>query len=155
MTPPARIRPFTPADLPGCLALFDSNCPPFFDPSERADYEQFLRDPDDHGDYFVLEREGELLACGGVWLKADEPQAAGLSWGMVRRDRHGAGLGGQLPTFRLGWIRKRWPGVNTVRINTGQRTEGYFTRHGFVVTGRTPDGFAPGLDDVAMALRLG
>ena len=155
------VRPFTAADIPACLALFDSNCPPFFDVSERAVYEAFLGDPLDHGAYFVLEDGGEVVACGGVWrggthsVPASVPEdVAGLSWGMVRGDLHGRGLGGQLVAYRLGYIRQHFAGVREVQIDTSQHTEGYYARYGFRVVGRKESGFAPGLDEIRMALTL-
>ena len=36
------IRSFLAADNGSCLALFDQNCPEYFDPGERADYAAFL-----------------------------------------------------------------------------------------------------------------
>ncbi len=135
--------------------MFDSNCPAYFAPSERADYEAFLSDPADHGTYFVLEQGGEVVACGGVWQGGNLPEdIGGLSWGMVRGDLHGQGIGTALVTLRLAWIRERWPSVREVQIETSQRTEGYYARQGFRVLGRTPDGFAPGLDEIKMVLKL-
>jgi GNAT superfamily N-acetyltransferase len=145
------IRPFLGTDLKACLRLFESNCPPFFDPSERADFEQFLTDPADRGTYFVLELGGEALACGGVFV---EPGGVGgLSWGMVRQDRQRQGLGTVLTDFRLEHLRCV-PGVREVRIDTSQHTEAYYARHGFLVTSRREDGFAPGLHEIKMSLHL-
>ena len=144
-------RPYTPADRESCLALFDSYCPPFFGASERADFEEFLSDPADHGEYLVLEQGGEVLACGGVWL--DGNGTGGLSWGMVRRDRHGQGLGTRLTVHRLDLLRQR-PGVRCVRLDTSQHSEGFYARHGFVATRRTADGFAAGFTEVKMVLEL-
>jgi ribosomal protein S18 acetylase RimI-like enzyme len=148
---PAHIRPYTEADLNACLALFDSNSPPYFDATERADYEQFLRDPADRGEYYVLEQGAEVVACGGVWVK--DGGEGGLSWGMVRGDLHGQGLGDQLTTYRLDQLRAK-PEVQEIRIETSQLTERYYARHGFVAVQRRPDGFAPGLDEVKMVLKL-
>ena len=39
-----QFRAYQPADREACLALFDENCPAFFAPNEREDYEAFLRD---------------------------------------------------------------------------------------------------------------
>ncbi|WP_407539618.1 GNAT family N-acetyltransferase [Deinococcus radiomollis] len=145
------IRPYTPTDLNACLALFDSNRPPYFHPSERADYEAFLSDPADRGEYFVMERGTEVLAYGGIW--AGTEGVGGLSWGMVRGDSHGQGLGTQLTVDRLDRLRRR-PELRGVRLDTSQHTEVFYARHGFVVVGRTPGGFAPGLDEVKMLLDL-
>ena len=149
------IRPYLESDLAACLSLFGSNCPPYFDPSERADYAQFLSDPDDRGSYFVLELGGEVLACGGIFVKPDG--VGGLSWGMVRQDRHRQGLGTRLTDFRLEQLRRLpgvRPGVREVQIDTSQHTEAYYARHGFVVTSRREDGFAPGLHEIKMSLHL-
>jgi predicted N-acetyltransferase YhbS len=152
---PAHIRPYTEADLNACLALFDSNSPPYFDAAERADYEQFLRDPADRGEYYVLEQGAEVVACGGVWVKdgGEGGQSwGGLSWGMVRGNLHGQGLGSQLTTYRLDQLRAK-PEVQEIRIETSQLTEGYYAQFGFVTVQRRPDGFAPGLDEVKMVLK--
>jgi hypothetical protein len=37
-----RFRPFEARDRAGCLALFEANCPVYFAPNEREDYEAFL-----------------------------------------------------------------------------------------------------------------
>lgn len=145
------IRPYLESDLAACLSLFASNCPPYFDLTERADYAQFLRDLDDRGSYFVLELGGEVLACGGVFVRPDG--VGGLSWGMVRQDRHRQGLGTRLTDFRLERLRPL-PGVREVQIDTSQHTEGHYARHGFVVTSRREDGFAPGLHEIRMSLHL-
>jgi predicted GNAT family N-acyltransferase len=153
MTP--SLRPYTLADRAACLAVFDSNTPHAFAASERADYAQFLQDPGDHGIYRVLLLEDVVVGCGGIWLdeQASPPQA-GLSWGMVRHDLHGQGLGYWLLQSRLRLIRQHYLDVQVVRIDTSQHTEPYFRRQGFVTTGRRPDGFAPGLDEIRMVLRL-
>ncbi len=145
------VRAYTPADLGACLDLFGGNCPPFFDPSERAGYRQFLEDPQLRGEYFVLLRGDEVVACGGVWVNAEGE--AGLTWGMVRADLHRQGLGTRLTTFRLAHLRAR-PDVRLIRLETSQHTVAFYARHGFEVTERRPDGFAPGLDEIRMVLRL-
>ena len=145
-------RPYTPADAPACLELFDSNCPLYFHSSERADYQQFLQDPADRGDYWVMDLEGEVVGCGGVWVSPENQ--GGLSWGMVRRGLHGQGLGTRLTVFRLERLRAR-PEVRQIRVDTSQHTEAFYARQGFVVVGRTENGFAPGLDEVKMVLELG
>ena len=152
----ATLRPYTPADLISCLALFDSNCPPYFHPSERADYGAFLNDPADRGEYFVLEHRTQVLACGGIWV--DPQGVGGLSWGMVRGDshgegRHGQGLGTLLTAYRLDRLRQR-PDAPAARLDTSQHTETFYARHGFATVARTPGSFGPGLDEVKMLLDL-
>ncbi|AWN22745.1 GNAT family N-acetyltransferase [Deinococcus irradiatisoli] len=148
------MRDYTPADRPACLILFESNRPQFFTEGERAEYSAFLDKVEAGGEaYFVLERGGEVLACGGVGLQR-APDLAYLSWGMVRGDRRGTGLGKELTRFRLDWLRAHWPEVRQVKIETSQHTEGFYARFGFEVAGRVPDGFGPGIDQVRMVAAL-
>ena len=98
-----------------------------------------------------MEMSGGLVGCGGVWVGVEGQ--AGLSWGMVRRDLHGQGLGTRLTAFRLQRLRAR-PEVGQIRLGISQHTEAFYARHGFVVTQRITDGFASGLDEVKMELEL-
>ncbi|ADV67445.1 GNAT family N-acetyltransferase [Deinococcus maricopensis] len=145
-------RSFTPQDRAACLALFDSNTPPFFDSTERALYEDFLHQPEP---YFVLEDDTGIVACGGLWLGAHLPEyTAGLSWAMVRRDQHGQGIGAHLLNARLDWLRTHRPDVQQLYIDTSHLTQGYYERHGFRVTDRIENGFAPGMHQIKMTRPL-
>lgn len=150
-----RVRPFEPRDHDVCLALLASNTPEFFAPQEQADYVRFLRTHQET--YFVLERDGEVVACGGVALFPDDAagmqldvNSAGLTWGMVRRDLHAQGIGTALLEARLGWLRTHAPQVREVRLATSQFTTEYYARRGFQVRHVTRDGFAPGVDAIEM-----
>ncbi|WP_102128138.1 GNAT family N-acetyltransferase [Deinococcus planocerae] len=146
------IRPFTPTDRAACLALFDSNVPEFFLPPERAEFELWLDKPFDsgeYGEYFVLEDEGRVVACGGVWLDPQHPERpAGFSWGMVARDAHRRGHGSVLLRFRLERLREL--GAREVHLDTSQHTAPFYARFGFREVRRVPDGYGPGLDRVDM-----
>jgi len=132
------------------LAVFDGNTPDFFAPSERAEYETFLRTLDEP--YFVLEADsGEVVACGGVYVVGDR---AGLSWGMVARPYHRRGVGRRLLEERLEYLRAHHPEVTSVHVNTSQHTAGFFERFGFVTQKITKDAFAPGLHEHVMTLVL-
>ncbi|HWW12495.1 MAG TPA: hypothetical protein VN018_08255, partial [Brevundimonas sp.] len=62
-------RPYAPTDREACLALFDSNTPRFFDPSERPGFERFLDEM--CWPYQVIERGGRIVACGGHAMGPD------------------------------------------------------------------------------------
>ncbi|GAA4022312.1 GNAT family N-acetyltransferase [Deinococcus rubellus] len=151
------LRPCTSPDRPSCLNLLDRNLPHFFVEHERADFAAFLDRVDRLGTgsepYFVLEREGEVVACGGVGPEAF-PALACLSWGMVRGDLHGAGLGSEPTRSWLDWLRRHWPAVTHAKIETSHHTEGFYACFGFEVAERTLDGYGPGLDRVRMVARL-
>jgi len=60
-------HPYEAADMDACLAIFDSNTPDFFAPEERDDFARFLaRGHDRDRPYIVLEREGAVIAWGGL-----------------------------------------------------------------------------------------
>ena len=143
-------RPYTVADRAACLALFDSNAPRFFDPSERAGFEQFLDDL--RGPYPVSERDGRGVGGGGHAVEPDG-RTVSLCWGMVEQGLHGQGLGRLLTEARLAAARAE-PGVTAVRLDTGQHTTGFYERFGFVIERVVKDGYAPGSDRHDMRLTL-
>ena len=57
------VRPYAIDDKNACLALFDSNVPDFFDPTERDLFVDFLDRP--KGQYFCIEKDGRIVGCGG------------------------------------------------------------------------------------------
>jgi predicted GNAT family N-acyltransferase len=144
------VRPYRASDRDSCLALFDGNTPRFFDPSERAGFAAWL-DKSMHP-YLVIERHGDIVACGGHALDAGGTVAS-LCWGMVAQDVHGQGLGRALTQARLDAI-SAMPQVASVSMNTSQHTQGFYARFGFEPVKVTPDGFGPGIDQWDMVLQL-
>lgn len=145
-------RPWRPDDAAACLAVFDSNVPPYFATSERPGFEQFLAEMP--CEYLVGEApDGGVVACGG-WYPRPEEGEAGLAWGMVRQDCHHMGIGRALLEARLAGVRTL-PGVHTLVISTSQHTEAFYARAGFEVSEREDDGHAPGIDRVEMRRRMG
>lgn len=145
------MRPYLTTDRTVCIDLFESNVPDHFGEHERADFLASIDDAEVR--YFVLEDErGTALGCGGY---APHPQApaAGLVWGMIRREMHGRGLGAHLLARRLERIRaeRRYA---SVLIETTPMSQGFFARFGFVIRRVEPDGFGGGYDLVEMELSL-
>jgi ribosomal protein S18 acetylase RimI-like enzyme len=105
------------------------------------------------GPYLVVaDAAGEVAACGGYAVHSAAAQAS-FCWGMVRRDRHGLGLGRRLAEARLSLIRGDGR-VNRVRLDTGQHTLGFYQRLGFRLESVRPDGYGPGMDRYDMLLKL-
>lgn len=142
---PLTFRPYQPADRAACLAIFDGNTPPFFDPSERLAFESFLeRQP---CPFFVLEEGGQVVACGGYGTEKNGDIV--LAWGMVQRDLHKHGLGSILLAKRIEKIIQSDPQTHIV-IDTSQHSRAFFERQGFRVTGGTENYYGPGLHRVDM-----
>ncbi|MCZ8152037.1 MAG: GNAT family N-acetyltransferase [Rhodobacteraceae bacterium] len=141
-------RPYARSDFGACLALFDGNVPDFFAPEERAEFAAFLEEGPATA-YLVLERDGSMVAAGGVsvgpsgWVTLD--------WGMVARSLQREGLGRRLLTERVA-LSRRMPGAIGLRLETSQKTAGFYAGMGFSVRGVVPGGFGPGLDRVEMDL---
>ncbi|MBB6560251.1 putative GNAT family N-acyltransferase [Acidovorax soli] len=136
--------------MPGCLEIFDSNTPPFFDPSERAYFVKFLEE--NPCPYFVLEQAQAVVACGGYCEDAQGGML--LVWGMVRRDLHRQGLGKDLVHQRVQRILQAHPGA-PIRLETSQHTQDFYGLLGFRAVARTQDYYGPGLHRVDMVLTPG
>ncbi|MGD1845845.1 MAG: hypothetical protein ACFB10_10675 [Salibacteraceae bacterium] len=74
------IRPYQASDHAGCMVLFESNLPDYFDASEGKMFDSWLSAQDeghparhnsapDH--YYVIEKAGALVACAGFYLPTD------------------------------------------------------------------------------------
>lgn len=138
---PVVIRPYAAPDQARCLALFDANCPPAFDPSERIWFEQYLAAGP--ADFWVLEAGGQVQGCGGYGSR-DEGRTWELYWGMIEPGQHGRGLGRRLLYYRLEHLRRRHPGC-AVLCRTSQHSAGFFARHGFVPGREEENCWGPGL----------
>lgn len=146
-----KLRSYQALDDAGCLAVFDSNVPKFFAPHERAEFAEFLAHSTDP--YFVVvDEQGQIIGSGGYYI-IHERAAAGLTWGMVYNHRHRQGVGRFLLLARLQLICQE-PHVTSVLINTSQHSYGFFEKVGFVVETIVENGFAEGLDEYKMMLRL-
>ena len=143
-------REYQVTDKHDCLAIFDSNTPPFFDPSERALFEAFLDGP--RGDYMVLAHGGAIVGCGGI-AREDDGVTITFTWGMVERDRHKLGLGRFLTEARLERI-KMLDNVARIELNTTPQIEPFFEHMGFAQIKYEKDGYAPGMDRVTMEMPL-
>ncbi len=144
------IRRYEARDLDDVVAIFRSNIPKYFGPSEEAGLVDFLREFS--GEYYVLEVDGEIVGAGGIALNSDlDPPTVSLCWGMVRKDHLGTGLGKALTEFRISLSSERYPGV-PMTTDTSQHTEGFYNKFGFATVEHTPDGYGPGIDMCRMSL---
>ncbi|RGP37877.1 GNAT family N-acetyltransferase [Pseudotabrizicola alkalilacus] len=152
MTQPVA-RPYSAEDQAACLALFDSNVPQYFAPSERAEFCVWLQNlPHPDRPYLVLSQHGAAVACGGLMLEPATGQAT-MVWGMVDRRLHRQGLGTVLTRERIG-LALACPGITRLHLSTSQHSTAFYQGFGFAITRIVPDGFAAGLDQYDMTLPL-
>jgi predicted GNAT family N-acyltransferase len=140
-------RAYKTADFESCLKIFDSNTPEYFARHERLD---FVAHFEESQIYFVLEKDKEVVACGGL-----EQVRAGiwvLTYGMVKRKLHGQGLGTLLLEKRLEWLRRRE--ASELHLDTSQHSKGFYLRFGFVEQGFVANGYGEGFDRFDMVLKF-
>lgn len=141
------IRPYTPADRESCLSLLRGNVPEHFVASDEADYAAFLDTLP--GPYFVVEDGERVIAAGGIALNKDGVTAA-LCWGIVGAARQREGVGARLLEHRLRAFLPDHPEVTRVLINTTQKVQRFYEKHGFAAVEVRPKAYGPDLDHVLM-----
>lgn len=134
------LRPYTPADKPQLIELFLQNTPQYFCPPEQQDLEAFLEEEEADA-YFVIEEEGQILACGGYAIEDNE---GWLCWYMVHPRRHGKGLGGQIVQRSLDEMRAM-PNINKLVVRTSQLVYPFYEKFGFKLLSTQNDYWGSGM----------
>jgi N-acetylglutamate synthase-like GNAT family acetyltransferase len=146
-----KILKYTPVFKEKCVEIFESNMPKFFAIDELQSFIDFLEhDIDDN--YYVVEKDGEIVACGGIFL-TDDGKEAGLSWGMVHVDQQGTGIGKFFTDFRIDLLKKTYPD-KVYKVDTSQHTAGFYLKRGFETIEVIPNGFGKGIDKYVMKMGL-
>lgn len=141
------LRPYRCSDITACLSIFDSNVPTYFASQERGDFERFLHEHAVQRAFQVIEVEGQVVACGGLWHCGDGNTS--FCWGMVERGRHRQGLGRALAVARLHQAEAD-PSIQRITLSTSQYTQGFYAGLGFQVVRVVADGHGAGIDAVEM-----
>ena len=159
------ITPYQERHHTACLAIFDSNCPFYFDPRERALFDNWLNHLEGKGgahsqpamvpvqrmQYSVILEGDAVVACGGYYVPQDE-QEGRLAWGMVHANHHNRGYGKALFYHRVHEIQSHWPG-HAITLGTSQHTQPYYAKRGMVVVNHIPHGYGPTLDRYDMVYK--
>src|SRR6185436_11277468 len=82
-------RPYSRDDKESCLGLFDANCPEFFAPNERADYQRFLEMGSRGYELCLINDE----VAGAFGLMGDADTRRRLNWIMLNPRFRGLGAG--------------------------------------------------------------
>ncbi len=143
----------------GCIEIFKSNTPRYFDPTELNGLENWLNGKDEgkqsyqnnKAEHFYTALEsGKVVACGGFYIPNDK-KVANMVWGMVQRSLHKNGIGTKLFEFRILKVKNLYPD-HTIVLDTSQHTYKFFEKLGFTVNKITKDSYGPGLDRYDMSL---
>jgi len=133
-----------------CMALFDSNLAPYFIDSEKAAYQNYLNKLSEQDHYFVVKDNKQFVAAGGFSLCTD--QTVRFTWGMVKRERHGSGIGTFLTDQRLKSIKSLYPN-SVINLDTSQLTVEFYKHRGFHVVSETKNGYDEGMHKIEMTYR--
>jgi GNAT superfamily N-acetyltransferase len=136
-------RKYESRDLADCLELFDRNCPAFFAPNERPDYELFLAAVPDWYELSVV--DGRVTGAFGL-----DPVHAALRWIMIHPDAHGRGLGSTIMASVVDSARLR--GMLAISIAASQKSAPFFEKFGAVKRSIQENGWGPGMDRIDMTL---
>jgi GNAT superfamily N-acetyltransferase len=146
-----RIRRYRESDRKAVIAAFRTNVPDHFPASEEAWLRSALDEPD--GPLFVVVEGIDVIGFGGYELSAFYNLAT-LVFGLVRADRHGAGVGRALLMYRLLHMAGQKLRPRYVTVDTHPHTAGFFERCGFIEIARWPGGYRSGRDRVDLRFEL-
>ena len=141
-------RPYSPADKEICLAIFDVNCPPFFAPNERIDYEQFL-DSNPSG-YELCLHAGSVVGAYG--LIGDGTIRRNLNWVLLSPKTQQLGVGSAIMNRVLNLARNAK--LSIVDIAASHLSAPFFAKFGATVVNESKNGWGPGLHRIDMELKL-
>ena len=139
-------RPYRVSDQLACLALFDANCPAFFDPGERAGYVQFLAAAPDG--YEICLDGARMVGAYGLRPHASDELV--IRWILIAPDVQGRGIGSTMMARAL--TAGRAMGARLVHMAASHKSAPFFARFGARATATVRDGWGPGLDRVDMQL---
>jgi N-acetylglutamate synthase-like GNAT family acetyltransferase len=141
-------RPYRDADCEACTRIFDANCPEFFAPNERQEYEEFLERVS--GDYEVCEIDGKVLGAFGLFVDGENMKT--LNWILLDPQTQGIGVGSAIMerVIQLG----RASQTSVVKIAASHKSAPFFARFGASTTSLIKNGWGRGMDRVDMELPL-
>ena len=141
-------RPYRASDRQACIDIFDANCPQYFAPNERQDYDDFLaKSPQE---YEVCESDGRVLGAFG--LSAHNEKEETLNWILLDPETQGMGVGSEIMHRVI--HRCRSSEITTVKIAASHKSAPFFAHFGAATISTTKDGWGPGMGRVDMELLI-
>ncbi len=135
-------------DRDACLSLFNENCPEFFAPNEKADYEEFL--DQDYPGYYMVYADDVLAGVFGIMDLGHETFC--ISWIMLTRNVQGKGVGSAMMKKALEDARAQKAKIIT--ISTSHLAFKFFEKFGAEIVKRIKHGWGPNMHKIEMVIRL-
>jgi len=139
-------RPYIESDRLACIDIFDANCPEYFAPNERQDYDEFLQSAPE--DYEICEGDGRILGAFGLFVDSENVKT--LNWILLDTHAQGLGVGSKIMERVIHIVRASE--TMTVRIAASHKSAPFFARFGATTISSTKDGWGPNMDRVDMLL---
>ena len=139
-------RPYCNADREACTSIFDANCPEFFAPNERQEYEEFLEGVP--GGYEVCEVDGRVFGAFGLFVDGENVKM--LNWILLDPQAQGIGVGSKIMERVIQLSRTSQ--TRMVKIAASHKSAPFIARFGATTTSSTKNGWGPGMDRVDMEL---
>lgn len=142
------IRAYEIKDRDAVLDVMQENIPTYFAQEEKEDLKYYLDFEIEQ--YFVLEVDNKIVACGGINLFLEEKRGA-ISWDLVLPSEQGKGYGRILLEHRIG-ILKSMPDIDRITVRTSQLVYLFYQKNGFILTQIVKDYWAKDFDLYNMEL---
>lgn len=142
------IRAFEVRDREIVLSVMQENIPAYFAQDEMEDLKYYLDFEIEQ--YFVLEAEGKIVACGGINLELEERRGV-ISWDIVLPSEQGKGYGRKLLEHGIA-ILKSMPDIDRITVRTSQLTYLFYQKNGFILNQIVKDYWAKDFDLYSMEL---
>lgn len=141
-------RNYKARDKPACLSLFDENCPEYFAPNERLDFEEFLdKNP---ATYQLCLKNEVIVGVFGVFEK--ELGQSRLEWILLSGKAQGLGLGSIIMEKSQAFAKEQ--GATLIHIATSHKAFKFFEKKGATIVSETKDGWGPNMHRIDMVLNL-
>lgn len=136
------IRKYRDSDKESIIALLRLNTPQYFSPNEEDDLILYL---DNYAqNYYVVEIEDVMVACGGFNL-SDDNKVGKISWDIVHPQSQGKGVGTALTKFRINSM-KEIDSINIISVRTSQLAYLFYERFGLEIREIVKDYWDEGFD---------
>jgi len=142
-------RTYSQNDKEECLSLFDENCPEYFSPNEREDYEDFLAATPKG--YEVLVYDDEIVGVFGLFRESDIE--AKLDWILLSQNRQGDGLGSLIMNRVISQATES--SFQIITIATSHKAYKFFLKKGASIISEKQNGWGPGMHRIDMELKIG
>lgn len=144
-----RFLPYDDTYFDACMRLFDVNCPAFFAPNEKADYQVFLKRA--AVQYRVVMQDEAVVAAFGV-IDGGIAKRCHLNWIVVDSTCHGKGVGRAIMAETIASARRMQ--AETVDIAASDKSAPFFAKFGARELRYTAHGWGPDMHRIDMELAV-